>query len=231
MMKIDIKKKKILVGTVFLISLLLIGSIFVKGAFQDNYSIEDYYVDEDTVWKYAVAHLAEFTAVDTPGLEDWEDAEVQQDPVTIYDIHEKKLFYTFTVTKDGKAIGEMEMAASKVLGCIMHRMILSEPLDRDSMKQKAIDIVKKEYPGWELRSTKPVCYSYPMEGVMLTLVKPETKEEKTVIIDTYTSMEVPLKEPKNAGDFGAWSLYDKIPAGERGKMVENWNGCVRNITT
>ncbi len=75
-----------------------------------------------------------------------------------------KLFYTYTVTKDGKAIGEMEMAASKVLGCIMHRMILSKPLDRDSMKQKAIDIVKKEYPGWELRFIKLVCYSYPMEG-------------------------------------------------------------------
>jgi hypothetical protein len=63
------------------------------------------------------------------------------------------------------------------------------------------------------------------------LVKQETKEEKIVIIDTYTSMEVPLKEPKNAEDFGAWSLYDKIPAGERGKMVENWNGCAINITT
>lgn len=49
----EIKKKKILVGTIFLISLLLIGSIFVRGAFQDNYSVEDYYVDEDTVWKYA----------------------------------------------------------------------------------------------------------------------------------------------------------------------------------
>jgi hypothetical protein len=44
-------------------------------------------------------------------------------------------------------------------------------------------------------------------------------------------MEVLLKEPKNEGDFGAWSLYDKIPAGERAKMVENWNGYARNITT
>ncbi|KAF5426355.1 MAG: hypothetical protein C5S41_02685 [Candidatus Methanomarinus sp.] len=109
--------------------------------------------------------------------------------------------------------------------------MLSGPLDRVSMKQKARDIAKKEYPGWEIRSTKSVCYSYPIEGVMLTLVKPETKEEKTVIIDTYTSMEVPLKEPKNEGDFGAWSLYDKIPAEERGKMVENWNEYARNITT
>lgn len=158
-------------------------------------------------------------------------AKLQKDPITVYDINGKKLFYTYTVTKDGKVIGEMEMAASKVLGCIMHRMILSEPLDRASMKQKAIDIVKKEYPGWELRSTKPVCYSYPMEGVMLILVKPETKEEKTVIIDTYTSMEVPLKEPENEGDFGAWSLYDKIPAGERANMVENWNEYASNITT
>ena len=65
---------------------------------------------------------------------------------------------------------------------------------------------------------------------MLTLVKPETKEEKTVIIDTYTSMEVPLKEPKNEGDFGAWSLYDKITAGERAKMVENRNEYARNTT-
>lgn len=65
----------------------------------------------------------------------------------------------------------------------------------------------------------------------MPLVKPETKEEKTIIIDTYTSKEVPLKEPINEEDFGAWSLYDKIPAGERAKMVENWNGYARNITT
>jgi hypothetical protein len=142
-----------------------------------------------------------------------------------------KLFYTYTVTKDGKAIGEMEMDASKVLGCIMHRMILSGPLDRVSMKQKARDIAKKEYPGWEIRSAESVCYSYPIEGIMLTLVKPETKEEKTVIIDTYTSSEVPLRQPKNEGDSGVWSLYDEIPVEKRVEMIEKWNENRRIITT
>ena len=206
-----------------LISLLLMGSIFVAGASQEDYPVEDYYVDEETALKHAVIYLEEFVADGTSGLEAWDGATVQKDPVTIYDIHEKKLFYEFTVTKDGKAIGEMEMAASKVLGCLLNRIIVTEPIDRISMEQKAIEIVKMEYPGWEILSTKPVCYSYPKEGMMATLVKPGAKEEKTVILDTYTSSEVPLKETKKDGDIGAWSIYDKIPDKERAEMVQNWN--------
>jgi hypothetical protein len=63
------------------------------------------------------------------------------------------------------------------------------------------------------------------------LVKPETKEEKTVIIDTYTSMEVPLRQPKNEGDSGVWSLYDEIPVEKRVEMIEKWNENIRIITT
>jgi len=125
----------------------------------------------------------------------------------------------------------MEMAASEVFGCPLNRIITTEPLDRDNMKQEAIEIAKKEYPGWQLRYTKPVCYSYPKEGVMLTLVKPGAKEEKPVIVDTFTSSVVPLKQPTRDGDSGVWSLYDKIPSGKRANMVENWNINARNIAT
>ena len=117
-------------------------------------------------------------ADETPGLEDWDGAKVQKGAVTVYDIHGIKLFYEFTVTKDGKAIGEIEIAASKVLGSSLHRVILSPPLDRENAAQKAMEVAEKEYPDYKIQSTKPVCYSYPKEGVMVTLAKPEPKKRK-----------------------------------------------------
>jgi|LGOV01.1.fsa_nt_gb hypothetical protein len=227
------KNKGIQLGPVLVISLLFIGVIFVTGAeaSRADYSVENFYLDEDMACNYAMKYLNEFAIDETPGLKDWNSAKLQKDPITVYDINGKKLFYTYTVTKDGKAIGEMEMAASKVLGRLLNRIIVTEPLDRDSMKQKAIEIAEKKYPGWEIRSAESVCYSYPKEGVMLTLVRPRTEKEKTVIIDTYTSSEVPLRQPKNEGDSGVWSLYDEIPVEKRVEMIENWNENRRKITT
>ena len=222
-MKKGFKRKGIQVGTVFLISLLLMGSILVVGASGDDYAVENFYVDEDTAWRHAVVYLAEFVANDAPGLEDWDGATVQKDPVTVYDIHGKKLFYEFAVTKDGKAIGEVEISASKVLGSSLRRVIMSSPLDRESAAQKAIEIAEKEYPDYKISSTKPVCYSYPKEGVMVTLAKPGAKEEKTIIIEIYASSVVPLKEPEKEGELGAWSIYGKLSAEERAERVEKWN--------
>jgi len=121
------------------------------------------------------------------------------------------------------------MAASKVLGSSLHRVVLSPPMDRENAARKAMEVAEKEYPNYKIRSTKPVCYSYPKEGVMVTLVKPGAEEEKTVIIDTYTSSVVPLKEPKEEGELGAWSIYDKIPAEERAERVEQWNEVAKHV--
>jgi len=223
MMKQGYKRREIRVGAVFLISLLLMGSILVVRASGDDYSVENFYVDEDTAWMHAHVYLTQFVADKTPGLEDWDGAQVEKKPVTLYDIHGKKLFYEFTVTKDGKAIGEIEIAASKMLGSSLCRVILSPPLNRETAAQKAIEVAEKEYPDYKIQSTKPVCYSYPKEGVMVTLAKPEAKEEKTVIIDVYLSLVVPLKEPEKEGELGAWSIYDKLSTEERAKGIEKWD--------
>jgi hypothetical protein len=218
--------------------LLLIGSISVAGASGDDYSAENFYIDEDTAWMHADVYLTEWIADETPGLEDWDGAKVQKCAVTVYDIHGTKLFYEFTVTNDGKAIGEMEIAASKVLGSSLRRVILSPPLDRETAAQKAIEVAEKEYPDYKIQSTKSVCYSYPKEGVMVTLAKPGVKEEQTVIVDPYTSSMVPLnkeeqtvivdpytssmvplKEPEMEGEPGVWSIYDRLSAEERADRV------------
>jgi len=52
--------------------LLLIGSISVAGASGDDYSAENFYVDEDTAWMHADVYLTEWIADETPGLEDWD---------------------------------------------------------------------------------------------------------------------------------------------------------------
>lgn len=209
--------------------LLLIGSISVIGALGDDYSAENFYVDEDTAWIHADVYLTEFMADGTPGLEDWDSAKVQKSAVTVYDIHGIKLFYEFTVTKDGKAIGGMEIAASKVLGSSLCRVILSPPLDRETAVQKAIAVAEKEYPDYKIQSTKSVCYSYPKEGIMVTLAKPGVKEEQTVIVDTYASSIVPLDESGMEGESGVWSIYDKLSAEERVEGVEKWDSAAKFV--
>ena len=203
--------------------------ISVARTSQDDYPVEDYYVDEDTAWKHAIVLATEWVADETPGLEDWDGATLQKDPVTVYDIHEKKLFYEFAVTKDGRVIGEMEMVASKVLGNSLHRVIMNPPLDRESAAWNAIEVIEKEYSDYEILSTKPVCYSYPKEGVMVTLTEKGAKEKKTVIIDIYTSSVVPLKEPEMEGELGVWSMYDKITDEERAERIEKWNGVAEYV--
>ena len=107
MMKKGNRRKEIQAGAVFLISLLLTGAILVVGTSGDDYAVESFYVDEDTAWMHATVYLTQFVADELPGLEDWDGAQVEKKPVTVYDIHGKKLFYEFPVTKDGKAIGVM----------------------------------------------------------------------------------------------------------------------------
>jgi len=153
------RRKEIRVGAVFLISLLLTGLILVVGAFGDDYAVENFYVDEDTAWMHATAYLTQFVADELPGLEDWDGAQVEKKPVTVYDIHGKKLFYEFPVTKEGRAIGEIEMAASKVLGTSLGRVILRPPLDRETAAQKAMEVAEKEYPEYKIQST--YLFSYP----------------------------------------------------------------------
>ena len=215
--------------TAILAVLLLIGSISVAGASGDDYLAENFYVDEDTAWIHADVYLTKWMVDETPGLEDWDGAKVQKGAVTVYDIHGTKLFYEFTVTKDGKAIGEIEIAASKVLGSSLRRVILSPPMDRETAAQKAIEVAEIEYPDYKIQSTKSVCYSYPKEGVMVTLAKPEAKEEQTVIVDPYTSSMIPLKEPEMEGESGVWSIYDKLSAEERAERVEKWSNAAKFV--
>ena len=63
--------------------LLLIGSTSVIGALGDDYSDENFYVNEDTAWIHADVYLTELIADGTPGLEDWDSAKVQKDAVTV----------------------------------------------------------------------------------------------------------------------------------------------------
>ena len=139
------------------------------------------------------------------------------------------MFYEFTVTKDGKAIGRIEIAASKVLGSSLRRVILSPPLDRETAAQKVIEIAEKEYPDYKIQSTKSVCYSYPKEGIMVTLAKTGAKEEQTVIVDTYTSSMDPLNEPEMEGKPGVWSIYDRLSSEERADRVEKWNNAAKFV--
>src|SRR5208337_291391 len=77
--------------------------------------VENNYISSDIALQSANAAIKEF--VSRNALDDnWNSAMVNSKPDVIFDVNGKKLFYLFSVEKNGKRIGEIKTAASKVVG-------------------------------------------------------------------------------------------------------------------
>jgi len=80
-----------------------------------GYAISEYFIPIEKARTHATIKIAE--GVETGMLDDvWSDAIISQEPLIIYDIDGNPLFYQFTLTKDGKKIGEILSSGNKVAG-------------------------------------------------------------------------------------------------------------------
>jgi len=216
--------KKIL--AIGIIALLVLGIGLVAAINADE--IENNYVLKEKAREHATVTMLEFVLAGTPGLEDedWKGATINPEPLTIYDINGKKLYYQFSVEKDGETVGEIKTAASKVLGASVCTIGLSpRAWDPDIALKKAKEIAKKQYEGAEITSTTLVCYGYPKIGVMVKLHDPKTGEEQRLFIDAsdYSVVQdrMPEPEPELEGP-GVWSLYESIPKEEWAQRISDW---------
>ncbi len=214
--------KKIL--AIGIIALLVLGVGLVAAINADE--IENNYVSKEKAREHATVTMLEFVLAGTPGLEDedWKGATINPEPLTIYDINGKKLYYQFSVEKDGKTVGGIKTAASKVLGASVCTIELTpRAWDPDIALKKAKEIAKKQYEGAEITSTTLVCYGYPRIGVMLKLHDPKTGEEQRLFIDAsdYSVVQDRMPELGLEGP-GVWSLYESIPKEEWAQRVSDW---------
>jgi len=125
-------------------------------------------------------------------------------------------FYQFSVENNGKWIGEIYAAASKVLGSpVITIGSINEPECAEKLKEYTRNAVKEKISGYQILSVKNVCFDYPFIGAMITAMNTKTGEEKSVFIDSRDGSE------KNI-DTQVSSYYNQIPPEEMQKRVAIW---------
>ena len=206
-----------------LLALLLAGMVVVPmvsaGVSQHNDEIknliESNYIPEDTAREQATITMV--SMIQSGALdENWIGGKINPTPQTIYDINGEKLFYLFTVKRDGARVGEIYAAASKVLGgSVITIGSMETPEQFLVIHAETRKNLAEKYPGYVIVAEKKVCFEYPVIGLMLTLENPKTGDMKDVIID---SRDGSIKDNETQRS----SYYNQIPAEDLEKRVSIW---------
>lgn len=188
----------------------------------DKDLIESNYIPIDTAREQAAITMVSMIKSGVLD-ENWVGASVNKEPVIIYDINGKMLFYQFFVEKDGKITGQILSPSSKVLGTMVKQIGDPATLDFYEVQKKAEQIVSTKYSRFTIQSTKIVSYSYPKMGVMILLSNPISQEQKSIIIDAVDLSEIPEMMPLTDGEPGAWSYYGQISEKTRLENIVHWD--------
>ncbi|KKG07937.1 C39 family peptidase [Methanosarcina sp. 2.H.A.1B.4] len=191
--------------SILVLATLLVGMVLIPAVSAQEE--KDYSVTAEEAFKHANANMISFIAADVPGFENWTGASIDPKPVELYDINGQKLFYQFSVYKEKKLIGTIDIYADKTLGHSFNDITFDPvPYKAAEAVKKSKEIANKNYPTGEIKSTNMVVYSYPKIGAM-TVVKDKSGDESRIFVDAYTLDEVQDK-PATETEPGVWSMYE-----------------------
>jgi hypothetical protein len=166
--------------------------------------------------------MISFIAANASGFENWTGASIDPKPQELYDINGQKLFYQFSVYKEKKLIGTIDIYANKTLGHSFNDIAFDpEPYKAAEAMKKSKEISKKNYPTGEIESTKMVVYSYPSIGAMTVVKDKTTGDEHRIFVDAYTLDVVP-DEPATETEPGVWSIYEMKLENEVEENLKEW---------
>jgi len=195
-------------------------------------SIEANYVPVETAWEHAAFALNEFAGQGALGQkENWMGSTVDQNPVIIYDTSGTKLFYLFEIERKGSKIGEIKVAATKIIGTSIFTIGPEKnSLDIAILEQKVKTEVIREVKADTPITTNLVSYDYPKLGMMASYRDPLTGAMKRVIIDAYDYSIVPETAPRYEGDRGIVSFYANYPSDKQSDLISSWSQYDQVIT-
>lgn len=216
--------KKVLRALSLLLVVALAGAMFVPVVSAvDAKNVGKYYVNPENSYLIAKQTLDDFISSGALDNEIFADSQLSKDPMIIYDSNGLKLFHQYEIKQDGKNVGLIRMAASKVLGSPL--IMLQETPDYinyHNVVTKSEELLKSTFKDAECSEPLWVCYSYPKIGIMYEVTKKGSEAEK-VIIDANNLYIVPDKYPQNPGDAGIWSLYDGVEDDQITERLDKWN--------
>ena len=189
---------------------------------QSNDIIEKNYVSEKTAFQHASIMMMDYVKT---GLDEghWNGAVISPDPVIIYDMNGERLFYRFYVIKNSEAIGEITIAASKVLKISLQEINEGVTLNPEIIQSHADDLVKAEFPGYRITSMEYVCYDYPSIGVKIQIFNEKTGDREEMMFDAATFSQVTPENIDGKMIMGGWSYYKSIPVAKYSENSVSWN--------
>lgn len=176
--------------------------------------VEKNYISVDEARLSSTAVMKNF--IDSGSLNgDWTDAIISASPVIIHDVNGKRLFYLFSVENGGKKIGEIQAAASRVLGGSVMTIGSTSYLDYlDQESRKADSLTEPMGMKSSFTDRKFVSYNYPKLGFQVTTSDPDTGKSHDLIFD--------------AGDYHLvnsseiHSFYADIPTDEQSERINRY---------
>jgi len=215
------KNKIIQIGAV-LLALLILLPVVAFGAQVDTGEEDKNNVLASKAFKQASRYMDLVVRIGLSGLEDWQGATINPEPVVLYDINGEKLFYEFSVEKDTEMVGTMKVSANKVLGSPVHTFEIGPRLWKpEEAIQKSIKVANNDYPSGKIKSAKLVVYSYPKVGVMTVVQDKNTGETHRIFVDATTNEIIPDKAPTET-ERGVISIYNQLSKEKKVKNVAKW---------
>lgn len=161
-------------------------------------------------------------AQDVFGFRDLGGASLGDEPLVIYDLNGKALFYEFDVKSGKTASGLVKASASKAIGTPAVQIQLTpRRWDADTAFKKASEKAKDMYPRAKVQGAELVCYSYPKIGVRIALDDPQAGKG-TLIFDAASFELVPRFGADELEGFTAWSFYDEFVAQDAAKREDRY---------
>jgi len=219
------KNKRIKIGVV-LLALLILFPVVAFGAQVDTGKEDKNNVPASNAFEQASRYMDLVVRNGMPGLEDWQGATINPEPVVLYDINGEKLFYEFSVEKNTKMVGRMKVCANKVLGSPVQTFEIGPRLwNPEEAIQKSIEVANNDYPSGKIKTTKLVVYNYHSVGAMTVVQDKTTGETHRIIVDATTNEIIPDKAPTETEE-GVISIYNQLPKEKKVQNIAKWENSI-----
>ena len=186
--------------------------------------IENNAISEETARIHAEYSLAEFIGLDALGdSQTWSGAVVNPKPLEIYDLNGEKLCYLFNIEKDKNKIGEIRIAASKVIGSsVLTIGPQKNAIDQKNLEQDLQSVMENEKVGKKSKS-RLVSYAFPKIGLMSQITDESDTIVKTVIVDAYDHTIITDDNLIEDGNSKVYSVYNKLELTTFLESIKKWD--------